>query len=178
MPTLNVVNGNDSADVGMYCKGLNQDKLYFTRIELELWRAFQQLINFHYKQLQITLRHVTPDCYMCFGDIQRYFHSYLTAHDDRDYYCIEYGDSCWCYSKCCFGHKACPTYTSTFGAEYHHWFNEMGISNCMIVDDWLTAAPLLKQALAQMSKMSGIFESIGFTMQQDKFALSLDLLLV
>jgi len=45
----------------------------------------------------------------------------------------------------------------------------MGISNCMIVDDWLTAAPLLKQALAQMSKMSGIFESIGFTMQQDKY---------
>ena len=29
MPTLNVVNGNDSADVGMYCKELNQDKLYF-----------------------------------------------------------------------------------------------------------------------------------------------------
>ena len=106
---------------------------------------------------------------MCVGDIQRYFHSYPTALDDRDYYCIEYGGSCWCYSKCCFGHTACPYYTSTFGAEYHHWFNEMGIPNSMIVDDWFTAAPLLEQAMAQMSKMSGIFESIGFTMQRDKY---------
>ena len=118
---------------------------------------------FSYPSISDALRHVTPDCYMCVGDIQRYFHSYPTALNDRDYYCIEYGGSCWCYSKCCFGHTACPYYTSTFGAEYHYWFNEMGIPNSMIVDDWFTAAPLLEQALAQMSTMSGIFESISLT---------------
>lgn len=124
---------------------------------------------FSYPSIADALRHVTPDCYMCVGDIQRYFHSYPTALDDRDYYCIEYGGSCWCYSKCCFGHTACPYYTSTFGAEYHHWFNSMGIPNSMIVDDWFTAAQQLKQVLAQMSQMSSVFESIGFTMQSEKY---------
>jgi hypothetical protein len=61
-----------------------------------------------------------------------------------------------------FGHTACPYYTSTFGAEYHHWFNSMIIPNSMIVDDWFTAAKQLKQVLAQMSQMSSVFESIGF----------------
>ncbi len=50
---------------------------------------------FSYPSIADALRHVTPDCY-----------SYPTALDDRDYYCIEYGGSCWCYSKCCFGHTA------------------------------------------------------------------------
>jgi hypothetical protein len=45
----------------------------------------------------------------------------------------------------------------------------MGIPNSMIVDDWFTAAQQLKQVLAQMSQMSSVFESIGFTMQSEKY---------
>jgi len=45
----------------------------------------------------------------------------------------------------------------------------MGIPSSMIVDDWFTTAQQLKQALAQMSQMSSVFESIGFTMQSDKY---------
>jgi hypothetical protein len=45
----------------------------------------------------------------------------------------------------------------------------MGIPNSLIVDDWFTAAQQLKQVLAQMSQMSSVFESIGFTMQSEKY---------
>jgi len=39
----------------------------------------------------------------------------------------------------------------------------------MTVDDWFTAAQQLKQVIAQMSQMPSVFESIGFTMQSDKY---------
>jgi hypothetical protein len=45
----------------------------------------------------------------------------------------------------------------------------MGIPNSMTVDDWFTAAQQLKQVIAQMSQMPSVFESIGFTMQSDKY---------
>jgi uncharacterized membrane protein YbaN (DUF454 family) len=54
-------------------------------------------------------------------------------------------------------------------AEYHHWFNSMGILNSMIVYDWFAAAQQLKQVLAQLSQMSSVAELTGLTMQSDKY---------
>jgi hypothetical protein len=83
---------------------------------------------------------------MCVADIERYYHSYLTAQDDRTNFCIQYGNLSWMYSKCCFGHTACPYYTSTFDAEYHRWFTHIyGIPN-----SYITAALTLSLCLSQM----------------------------
>ena len=74
------------------------------------------------------------------------------------------------YSKCCFGHTACPYYTSTFGAKYHRWFTQVyGIPNSYIVDDWFTAALTLTLCLSQMQTMCNVFESCGFFMNASKF---------
>ena len=43
---------------------------------------------FSYPSIADALRHVTPGCFMCVADIERYFHSYPTAHDDRGSFCI------------------------------------------------------------------------------------------
>ena len=103
-------------------------------------------------------------------DIERYFHSYPTAHNDRDSFCIQYQGVSWCYSNCCFGHAACPYYTSTFGAEYHRWFSYIyRILNSYVVDDWFTAAATLALCLGPMRIISNVFESCGFTMNADKF---------
>jgi len=107
---------------------------------------------------------------MCVADIERYFHFYPTAQDDRTNFCIQYGGVSWMYSKCCFGHTACPYYTSTFGAEYHRWFTHIyGIPNSYIVDDWFTAARTLPQCLSQMQTICNVFEICGFTMNATKF---------
>ena len=45
---------------------------------------------FSYPSIADALRHVTPGCFMCVADIERYFHSYPTAHDDRGSFCIQY----------------------------------------------------------------------------------------
>ena len=125
---------------------------------------------FSYPSIADALRHVTQGCFMCVADIERYFHSYPTAHDDRGSFCIQYQGVSWCYSKCCFGHTACPYYTSTFGAEYHRWFTHVyRIPNSYIVDDWFTAAATLARCLSQMRTISNVFESCGFTMNAAKF---------
>ena len=125
---------------------------------------------FSYPTISDALKIVTPNCYMCVGDIERYFHSYPTAWDDRNYFCIQYKGVTWCYSKCCFGHTACPYCTSTFGAEYYRWFTHIYCIPCSyIVDDWLTAAATLARSLAQMKTISNVLESCGFTMNDAKF---------
>ena len=125
---------------------------------------------FSYPTISDALKIVTPNCYMCVGDIERYFHTYPTAWDDRNYFCIQYKGVTWCYSKCCFGHTACPYYTSTFGAEYYRWFTHIYCIPCSyIVDDWLTAAATLARSLAQMKTISNVLESCGFTMNDAKF---------
>ena len=125
---------------------------------------------FSYPTIADALRHVKQDCFMCVADIERYFHSYPTAQDDRTNFCIQYGGVSWMYSKCCFGHTACPYYTSTFGAEYHRWFtNIYGIPNSYIVDDWFTAALTLSLCLSQMQTICNVFEICGFTMNASKF---------
>ena len=125
---------------------------------------------FSYPTISDALRIVTPNCFMCVGDIERYFHSYPTAWDDRNYFCIQYKGVTWCYSKCCFGHTACPYYTSTFGAEYYRWFTHIYCIPCSyIVDDWLTAAATLARSLAQMKTISNVLESCGFAMNEAKF---------
>jgi hypothetical protein len=45
---------------------------------------------FSHPSIADALRHVTPGCFMCVADIERYFHSYPTAHDDRGSFCIQY----------------------------------------------------------------------------------------
>lgn len=125
---------------------------------------------FSYPTIADALKIITRNCYMCVGDIERYFHSYPTAWDDRTNFCIQYKGVTWCYSKCCFGHTACPYYTSTFGAEYYRWFNSIYHIPCSyIVDDWLTAAASLASSLHQMKTISTVLESCGFAMNEAKF---------
>lgn len=55
------------------------------------------------------LQHVTQDCFMCVADIERYFYTYPTAHDDRSNFCIQYGRFSLMYVSAALATQHVPT---------------------------------------------------------------------
>jgi hypothetical protein len=124
---------------------------------------------FRYPSLGDALRVVRRDGYFASGDVSRYFHSFPLAIDGRSYWCIEYGGIFFVYARCCFGHGACPYYTSTWSAEFAAWARAQGLDPAFMVDDWFLCRASLAEAKGALQQLCAILEACGFAMSKDKF---------
>ena len=124
---------------------------------------------FRYPSLGDALRLVRRDGYFASGDVSRYFHSFPLALECRPYWCIEYGGEVKSYARCCFGHGACPYYTSTWSAEFSTWARAEELDSAFMVDDWFQCHDTMIEARAGLSQLCGILEACGFSMTKEKF---------
>lgn len=124
---------------------------------------------FHYPALSDAISLLEMYCYLAIGDIQRYFHSFPLAIDDRFRYGVKYGGIDWTYARCWFGFSACPYYCSTWSAEFRRMLAALGIPTSHMMDDWITIGVSAEQAFEYMERITKFFEDIGLSMATDKF---------
>ena len=124
---------------------------------------------FRYPSLGDALRIIKRNSYIASGDISRYFHSFPLALEARPYWGVEFGGEKLAYARLCFGHAACPYYTSTWSAEFAQWARAQTIDPAYMVDDWLLNALLRAVAEKDLQTLCRMLENCGFAMSKDKF---------
>lgn len=124
---------------------------------------------FRYPSLGDALRIIKRNGFIASGDVSRYFHSFPLAIDARPYWGVEYGGRFLSYAMCCFGHGACPYYSSTWSAEFRQWALAAGIDPAFMVDDWVLCALTLPEARRQLQCFCSMLEACGFSMSAEKF---------